>query len=247
MVNLVTSKEDEVIMKEYRDLITGRFPFVSTLINNINYKKSQVAVGDEEKIYYGPGFIRDSIGDYTYRISANSFFQTNTAQAERLYEAVHNFGFYGEKIGVVYDLYAGAGTIALYISRYAEKVFAFESSDSAMADALLNSELNGVENVAFIKADLNKSFIPVKETENVPDPDVIIVDPPRSGMNPNTVKDLLVLNPSKIIYVSCNPTTQVRDLSILCENQYELKKIQPVDMFPNTFHIENVAVLTKRK
>jgi 23S rRNA (uracil1939-C5)-methyltransferase len=148
---------------------------------------------------------------------------------------------------VVYDLYCGAGTISIYVSDYVKKVTGFESVESAIEDANINKDLNGIDNTEFITADLNKSFTYLVNDKNLEKPDVIIADPPRSGMNPKTVRDILRLKPEKIVYVSCNPATQARDIKLLCEeNEYELVKLRPVDMFPHTYHIENVALLVKK-
>lgn len=244
MVNLVTSYEDDELMNVYCSYLLKEVPEIKTIVNNINLKKALIAVGDYEKVFYGSGYIYDYIGNYKFRISANSFFQTNTFQAEHLYNTALNYaGLKGEEI--VYDLYSGAGTISIYISGKAKKVFAFETVESAIADAHENVRLNNIVNVKFITADLFKSFMQIVNENNIPLPDVIIIDPPRSGMHKNTVGDVLTLRPKKIVYVSCNPTTQVRDIKIFAEAGYRLIKIKPVDMFPHTFHIENVALLVK--
>ena len=244
MVNLVTANEDDLLMKQYTEKLLDEIPQITTIINNINLKKAAVAVGDYEKLFHGSGFIYDKIRRYNFRISANSFFQTNTIQAERLYQTAADFAeFKGDEI--VYDLYSGAGTIAIYISEKAKSVFCFENSESAVADAEENKKLNDISNVEFFNADLYKSFLPVVEENNLPKPEVVILDPPRGGMHKNTVDDVLKLSPDKIVYVSCNPTTQVRDIKLLSEGGYNLIKIRPVDMFPHTYHIENVALLRK--
>jgi 23S rRNA (uracil1939-C5)-methyltransferase len=242
MINLVTSEENETLLKEYVSEITNKFPVLTTIVNNINKKKSSVAVGDYEIVYHGSGYIYDKIGDYKFRISPNSFFQTNTLQAEKLYAVALEFAeLTGEEI--IYDLYSGAGTIGIYISKFSKEVYGFEAVESSIYDAKENLEINKVENVKFIQADLYKSFLPFKKT--LPKPDVIILDPPRNGMHKNTVEDVLQLSPEKIVYVSCNPTTQLRDIKLFVEGGYKLVKIRPVDMFPHTFHIENVALLKK--
>lgn len=244
MVNLVTSDEDDELLKEYVEQLVKNFPAITTIVNNISKKLSAIAVGDYEKVYFGSGFIYDKIGNYTFRISANSFFQTNTRQAEKLYKTALDYaGLKGDEI--VYDLYSGAGTIAIYISQKAREVFAFESVQSAVEDAKVNAELNSVSNVEFITTDLYKSFLPIIHKKNYPVPDIMIIDPPRSGMHQNTVEDVIQLSPKRIVYVSCNPTTQVRDIKMFVEAGYKLLKIRPVDMFPQTYHIENVALLSK--
>jgi 23S rRNA (uracil1939-C5)-methyltransferase len=242
MLNLVTLEENELLMKEYVAAAINKFPAITTIINNISKKKASIAVGDYEIVYHGSGFIHDKIGNYKFRISANSFFQTNTIQAEKLYSTAWEFAnLKGDEI--IYDLYSGAGTIAIYISSFAKEVYGFESVESSIYDAKENLEINKVENVSFVQADLYKSFLPF--TNFLPKPDVVILDPPRGGMHSTTVKDLLQLSPGKIVYVSCNPSTQVRDIKMLLDGGYKLIKIRPVDMFPHTYHIENVALLTK--
>ncbi|MHB1686947.1 MAG: 23S rRNA (uracil(1939)-C(5))-methyltransferase RlmD [Ignavibacteriaceae bacterium] len=246
MVNLVTFYEDDDLMKKYSAGMIKEIPQITAVINNINLKKAMVATGDYEKVFYGDGFIFDTIGKYKFRISANSFFQTNSLQAEKLYQTALDFaGLSGREI--VYDLYSGAGTISIFISDHAKEVYAFETVESAVNDAEENKRLNKTENVHFVTADLYKSFLPKIEEKKLPYPDVVILDPPRSGMHTNTVEDVIKLNPQKIVYVSCNPTTQVRDLKLFCSAEYKLIKIRPVDMFPHTYHIENVALLIKGK
>lgn len=245
MINLVTFSDEEHVMKEYAENILKKFPFVTTIVNNVNLKKAQIAFGDFEKVYHGSGVIYDNIGDFKFRISANSFFQTNTLQAEKLYSTALDFAdFKGDEI--VYDLYSGASTISIYISRNVREVYGFESVNAAVEDGKTNCELNNVNNVKSFEADLNKSFIPLLKERKIPKADVIVADPPRAGMNPKTVNDILNLEPEKIVYVSCNPSTQARDIKLLCEEKYKLVKIQPVDMFPQTYHIENVALLIKK-
>ena len=244
MVNLVTSSENKELINLYTDTILKEIPQITTIINNVNLRKAAVAVGDYEKVFCGNGFIHDTIGRYKFRISANSFFQTNSLQAEKLYQTALDFaGMKGDEI--VYDLYSGAGTISIYVSGNCKEVYAFESVESAVSDAGANAKLNGIENVHFITADLYKSFTPIVEEKKLPKPDVVILDPPRSGMHKNTVEDVIKLNPEKLVYVSCNPATQVRDIKLFSEAGYKLVKIKPVDMFPHTYHIENVALLIK--
>ena len=244
MVNLVTSKEDDVLMKGYTSEMLKSIPQITTVINNINTKKASVAIGDYEKIYHGEGFIYDKIGNYDFRISSNSFFQTNTLQAENLFKTAMEFAeLKGDEI--IYDLYSGAGTIAIFVSGKAKKVIGFESIRSAIRDAAENAILNQVENVQFAEANLYKSFLPIIQQNNLPKPDVVVIDPPRSGMHKNTVDDVIQLNPQKIVYVSCNPATQARDIMLMVEAGYKLRKMKPVDMFPHTYHIENVALLEK--
>lgn len=244
MVNLVTSKLDEQLFGKYAEELLKVEPKITTIVNNINEKKAQVAIGDFEQVFYGNGVIFDKIGHFLFRISPNSFFQTNTIQAENLYKTALDFAeFSGDEI--VYDLYSGAGTISIFVSPHVNEVYAFESVEDAVKDAHTNVELNKITNVHFELADLNKSFLPVIEKKSISKPDVVISDPPRAGMNPKTVDDLIKLSVKKIVYVSCNPATQARDIKLLVEAGYKLIKIRPVDMFPHTYHIENIALLIK--
>jgi 23S rRNA (uracil1939-C5)-methyltransferase len=244
MVNLVTFYDDDNLMKEYTRAVLNEVPQITTIINNINLKKAAVAAGDYEKVFYGTGLIYDSIGEYKFRISANSFFQTNTLQAENLYRTALEFAeLKGDES--VYDLYSGAGTIAIFISKFAENIFGFETAESAVYDAEENIKINNVKNVQFFRTDLYNSFLPILQVNNLPLPDAVILDPPRNGMHKNTVEDVIRLNPRKIVYISCNPATQVRDLKMFVEGGYRLIKIRPVDMFPHTYHIENAALLCR--
>lgn len=242
MINLVTFEENELLMKEYVTAITNKYPEITTIVNNVSKKKASIAVGDYEIVYHGSGYIYDKIGEYKFRISANSFFQTNSIQAENLYNTVLEYAdLKGDEI--IYDLYSGAGTIAIYLSGKAKEVYGFETVESSIFDAKANLGINNIDNVSFVQADLYKTFLPF--TNVLPKPDVIILDPPRGGMHSITVKDVLMLKPEKIVYVSCNPSTQVRDIKLFVEGGYKLVRIRPVDMFPHTYHIENVALLVK--
>ena len=244
MVNLVTSSENGELLQNYKEMLLSEIPQITTIVNNINLKKASVATGDYEKVLYGSGFIYDVIGKYKFRISANSFFQTNTLQAEKLYQTALNFAeMNGDEI--VYDLYSGAGTISIFISNYCKEVYAFESVESAISDAEENAKLNNINNVHFITSDLYKSFLPFVEEKKLSKPHLIILDPPRNGMHKNAVNDVINLKPKKIVYISCKPTTQVRDIKLFTEAGYKLIKIKPVDMFPHTYHIENVALLIR--
>lgn len=243
MVNLVTSREDEVVNQYAADLLKA-FPEITTILNNVNSRRAMVAQGEYEKVLYGEGVIYDTIGGLKFRISANSFFQTNTLQAENLYKTALEFAaFKGDEI--VYDMYSGAGTIALYVSGHVKKIYGFEAVQPAVADANINKELNGCSHAEFITADLYKSFLPVIEEKQIEKPDVIILDPPRSGLHPVTVSDVLQIKPQKIVYVSCNPATQANDIKQFVGDGYDLIKVRPVDMFPQTYHIENVALLVR--
>lgn len=236
MVNLVTYEERPELMKRYSDLLVSSIPEITTIVNSITKRKSQVAVGEYSKILFGPGLINEKIGKYTFQISPDSFFQTNTLGTEKLYSVVEKF-LDGKKYSTILDLYCGAGTISLFISAYADKILGFELVEDAIADANINAKINGINNCEFICGDLKDKIV-----NDLPKPEVIILDPPRNGVHEKVLAEILKLSPEKVIYVSCNPQTQARDLLILKE-KYEIREIQPVDMFPHTMHMENVIKL----
>jgi 23S rRNA (uracil1939-C5)-methyltransferase len=195
-------------------------------------------VGEYETLIAGEPFINDRIGEFEFTISANSFFQTNTSGAECLYGIVKNYsGLTGREM--VVDLYSGTGTIPIYLSEGASRIVGIEIGQSAVRDARENCIKNGVDNCQFICEDIKAGLHSIKET-----PDVVIVDPPRSGMHPDVVKALLAMAPGRIVYVSCNPASLARDLSLLAQD-YRVAEVQPVDMFPHTYHIECVAKLDR--
>ena len=245
MVNLVTFEDQPDVMRDFTSALLAQFPDVTTVVNNVNLRKSQVALGDFEKIYHGPGYITERIGNRRYRISANSFFQTNTDQAERLYNVVREFaGLTGSE--VVYDLYSGTGTIALHLADQAKVIVGIESVEQSITDARSNAEFNGVTNCTFLAGDLKDRLTRDADWQRqFPRPDVVVLDPPRSGMHEKAATQLLTLGAQRIVYVSCNPTTQARDLKILTgDGRYAIQAVQPVDMFPHTYHIENVVLLS---
>lgn len=246
MVNVVTFEDKPEIMSKLSSELTNRFPEITTVVNNINLRKSQVAVGDVEKVYYGEGVIHDTIGNKLFQVSANSFFQTNTKQAEKLYDIVKKFAEL-KPTDVVYDLYCGTGSIALYIADAVKQVIGIDVVESSILNARMNARLNVVENCEFIAGDLKELL--TKDTEwkkQFSPPDVIIVDPPRSGMHPKAVEEVGAMNVPRIVYVSCNPATLARDLKMLTSYGYDVETVQPVDMFPHTYHIECVAKVRLR-
>lgn len=189
---------------------------------------------------YGSGYIRDKIGDFEFKIHPNAFFQTNTAQAELLYEVAREFADLDDG-DVVYDLYCGVGTLSLYMSQKASKVLGIELVDVAVENAKFNASTNKVENVSFVRGDMKDVFTPDMVIQ-FGSPDVLITDPPRAGMHPDVVQRLCELKVPKIVYVSCDSSTMARDLAILSDT-YDVIKVQPVDMFPQTYHVEAVAKL----
>lgn len=240
MVNLVTSEEDISTVQPLADRLCRKFPGIKTVVNNINGRKASIAVGEKEKVLRGDGFINDKIGPFSFRISANSFFQTNTSSALKLYEQVLR---YANPKGTekVLDLYSGTGTIPIFLSDRVRSVTGIEISQIATADADRNALENGVRNCQFVCGDIREKLGGIGFK-----PDLMIIDPPRAGMHKDVLAETMALGPQRIIYVSCNPTTLARDLETMVEN-YELNEIQPVDMFPHTFHIEAVAKLSLRK
>ncbi len=250
MVNLVTSREESDLLIKYSNELLKKIPSVTTVVNNINTRRSQVAVGDYEIVYHGEGIIHDRIGNAEFRISANSFFQANTPQAERLYAVAAEFAEL-KRSDTLWDLYCGTGTISLFVANKVKSVLGIELVESAIIDARANAKSNGVSNVEFISSDLRKALqspeplSPLGERLGEESPDVMIIDPPRNGMHPDVIQEILKLAPERIAYISCNPATQARDIALLAEG-YDLLDLQPVDMFPQTYHIECVAKLRKR-
>lgn len=244
MVNLVTSREESDLLIKYTNALVEKIPSVTTVVNNINTRRSQVAVGDYEIVYHGEGIIRDRIGNAEFRISANSFFQANTVQAERLYSIAAEFAEL-KPSDTLWDLYCGTGTISLFVADKVKSVLGIELVESATVDARANAKSNGISNVEFVSSDLRKAVTTPDFLAEHTKPDVLIIDPPRNGMHADVIQEILKLAPERIAYISCNPATQARDIALLAEG-YELLELQPVDMFPQTYHIECVAKLRKR-
>lgn len=240
MVNLVTYKDEPETIGSLSDALVDEFPVITTVINNVNDRKNPTAVGRYEKVLYGPGYITEYIGSYHFNIQANAFFQTNTAQAERLYDVANKFADI-QPGDTVYDLYCGVGTLSLYLSDKAEKVVGIELEKVAMQNARQNAEENGVENVHFIEGDM-KDVFDDSVAQKYGAPDCLITDPPRAGMHPDVVDRLTKLKVPKLVYISCNTSTMARDLEKL-STTYNIIELQPVDMFPQTYHIEAVAKL----
>ncbi|WP_304518049.1 23S rRNA (uracil(1939)-C(5))-methyltransferase RlmD [Cecembia rubra] len=217
------------------------FPSITSLLYIINIKKNETYHDLEVNTYQGKDYIEEKMEDLKFRIGPKSFYQTNSEQAYELYKVAREFAeLTGEEI--VYDLYTGTGTIANFVAKRAKSVIGIEYVEAAIEDAKLNSKVNGLDNTSFFAGDM-KDILNDEFLKNHPKPDVIITDPPRAGMHEDVVNMLLRLEAPKIVYVSCNPATQARDLALLAE-KYKIDKIQPVDMFPQTYHVENVVRLT---
>lgn len=240
MVNLVTYKDEPETIGALCNALLEAFPSITTIVNNVNDTKRPTAEGRYENVLHGPGHITEYIGPYHFTIQANAFFQTNTAQAERLYDVAKNFAAI-QPGDIIYDLYCGVGTLSLYLSDDAEKVVGIELEQVAIENARRNAKANQVDNVHFIEGDMKDVFDDTVE-KKYGSPDCLITDPPRAGMHPDVVQQLKKLEVPKLAYISCNTSTMARDLDELSE-VYEILELQPVDMFPQTYHIEAVAKL----
>jgi 23S rRNA (uracil1939-C5)-methyltransferase len=224
--------------------LQDRFPELTTMVHSRRRQKSQLAAGESSRTLWGPGYIEEQLCGLRLRISANSFFQTNTAAAEGLYAAISRLGeFSGRE--TVWDLYCGAGSIGLSLASQVRRVVGFELIPEAVSDAYDNARRNGLDNCRFLAGDLQERLREHLQVASQPRPEVVVTDPPRGGMHPQVVQALKELAPRRIIYVSCNPATLARDLALL-HGQYQLRTVQPFDLFPHTAHIECVACLERR-
>ena len=249
MVILVVRSDDDEIIK-FLDYLATQFPQITSIFYVINPKKNDTIYDLKFNLYKGDPFITEKMPPFRsggkeieFRIGPASFFQTNSFQAVNLYRTATEFaGVTGGEH--VYDLYTGTGTIANYIAPYVHRVTGIESVEAAIVDAKVNSQINGIKNTFFFAGEtekiLTKEFIEIQGK-----PDIIITDPPRNGMHEKVVRSILEIKPGKVVYVSCNPATQARDLALMSE-MYFMEKCQPVDMFPHTQHVENVALLLPR-
>ena len=243
LVNLILQKEDKKARIALLDHMLEHIPGITSLSYTINPKVNDSIHDLEVHTYYGPGFIHEKLEEFTFKISPKSFFQTNTKQAEQLYRITRDFaGLTGNE--VVYDLYCGTGSIGIFCSKGAKKVIGIEVVGDAVKDAWQNAAMNGLEHCQFYAGDVADICTDDFFAEHGR-PDVIITDPPRAGMHEKLVQQLLKMRAPTVVYVSCNPATQARDLALLDE-AYQIEKLQPVDMFPHTHHIENVALLKLR-
>jgi 23S rRNA (uracil1939-C5)-methyltransferase len=225
------------------DFLASEFPQINSLMYVINSKKNDSLNDQEPVLYKGEDHLVEEMGGLKFRIGPKSFYQTNTRQALELYRTVRDFAELTGK-EIVYDLYSGTGTIANYISALAGKVIGIEYVDEAVKDAIINSEINGINNTHFFAGDMKDVLSEDFFTSNGK-PDVIITDPPRAGMHEDVIKIIANAGPDRIVYVSCNPSTQSRDIQLLSDD-YHVERVQPVDMFPHTHHVENVVLLKRR-
>lgn len=243
MVVVVFYYEDEARRVALLDYLKEQFPEITSLLYVINEKCNDTITDQEILVYAGKDHMIEEMEGLKFKVGAKSFYQTNSEQAYNLYKIARDFaGLTGNEI--VYDLYTGTGTIANFVSRQAKKVVGIEYVPEAIEDAKVNAALNNISNTTFYAGDMKDILVDEFIKENG-QPDVIITDPPRAGMHDDVIKTILNAEPKRIVYVSCNPATQARDLNLLSV-KYDVKKVRPVDMFPHTHHVENVVLLEKK-
>lgn len=242
MIVIVTRTEklpqQDKLIKE----LTETYPHVKSVVHNVNKERTNVILGKKTKVIWGDAYIYDTIGDIRFAISAKSFYQVNPQQTKVLYKKALEYANIGAN-DVVIDAYCGIGTISLFLARQAKKVYGIEIVPEAIHDAKMNAKLNGITNVEFIVGEAEK-VMPWWKAQGL-QPDVIVVDPPRRGCEIDFLQAMIEMEPKRIVYVSCNPSTLARDLKILDEGGYETKEIQPVDMFPQTNHVEVIALIQR--
>lgn len=242
MVVLVTGDEPFKSKRSFINALLGKHPEITTIVQNINTKRTSLVLGEKSIVLYGNGTIKENLCGYTFTISPKAFYQINPVQTEVLYNKAMEFADI-QKTDTVIDAYCGTGTIGIIASKYAGQVLGIELNKDAVKDAKLNAKINNVENISFICADAGRYMVEL--AENNQHVDVVIMDPPRAGSDINFLKSVVKLSPEKVVYVSCNPETLARDLLYLSKKKYKVRKIQPVDMFPHTEHVETVVLLSK--
>ena len=242
MVNLVAAAPDVEALTPLADHLCARVPATASVVLNVNDTKASVAVGSEEHCLRGRQTITESLNGVAFEISANSFFQTNTAQAERLFDVVDDACALSG-VETVIDLYSGTGAISLLLARKSRHAYGIELAPAAVADAVRNARANGIENCTFLAGGV-RHVLPELLRQGVR-ADVVVADPPRAGFHPKALSALVSLAPARLVYVSCNPATLARDVGDLVRRGYALEWVQPVDMFPQTPHIEAVARLRR--
>lgn len=244
MVIVVFAAKRQPEIDRVMQYLSQSFPQITSLFYMINTKQND-AIGDLQPVLYaGKSFIMEKMESLQFKIGPLSFYQTNSAQALRLYQVALSFAtLTGNE--TVYDLYCGTGTISNFVAPKSKKVIGIEFVEAAIADAIENSKLNNIDNTRFFAGDILKILSPGFFQENGK-PDVIITDPPRAGMHPKVVEQIIAADPDKIVYVSCNPSTQARDIALMSD-KYEVAALQPVDMFPQTHHVENVCLLIRKQ
>lgn len=240
----ISNEQEEARKDELLTYIANEFPQITSLLYVNNDKRNDTLEGLDVKVFKGEDHIFEKMEGLRFKVGPKSFYQTNTGQAYNLYKVARQFaGLTGNEL--VYDLYTGTGTIANFVSRQARQVIGIEYVPEAIEDAKVNSEINGIKNTLFFAGDM-KDILTQDFINKYGRPDVIITDPPRAGMHGDVVNTILFAEPNRIVYVSCNPATQARDLSLL-DAKYKVIIVQPIDMFPHTQHVENVVLLEKRE
>ena len=243
MVIIVINGDKIPNEKEFVKVLTQNFPKIKTIVKNINKNNTNVILGKKNINLYGDGYIKDKLGDLIFKISPLSFYQVNPVQAEKLYRiGIESANITKEDI--VFDLYCGIGTISLFMAKYAKKVYGVEIVEEAIKDAKENAKINNIENTEFIAGDVEEVLNNLINNKKIT-PDIVMVDPPRKGLDNTSIQNIIKIKPKRMIYISCNPATLVRDLKEL-EKIYEIKEIKPVDMFPFTSHVECVCILNLR-
>lgn len=237
-------KANNEIEHDIVKVLCAQYPEIKTIVKNINNENTNVILGKENINLYGDGYIEDKLGEYTFKISPMSFYQVNPVQAEILYNTAIEAASLS-KDDVLFDLYCGIGTIGIFASKYVKQVYGIEIVPQAINDAVENARINNIKNAEFMVGDVEISFDELINKKNIV-PTAIIVDPPRKGLDDKTIQNILKIKPEKLVYISCNPATMVRDLSKM-EEIYNINRIQPVDMFPFTKHVECVAVLNLKR
>ena len=237
-------KANNEIEHDIVKVLCAQYPEIKTIVKNINNENTNVILGKENINLYGDGYIEDKLGEYIFKISPMSFYQVNPVQAEILYNTAIEAASLS-KDDVLFDLYCGIGTIGIFASKYVKQVYGIEIVPQAINDAVENARINNIKNAEFMIGDVEISFDELINKKKIV-PTAIIVDPPRKGLDDKTIQNILKIKPKKLVYISCNPATMVRDLSKM-EEIYNINRIQPVDMFPFTKHVECVAVLNLKK
>ena len=244
MVVLVANGRKLPYLNELASVLKENIPGFKTLVVNVNREKTNVILGNENRVIYGDGKINDNIGDLVFEISPLSFFQVNPVQTEVLYNKALEYAALGEN-DTVFDIYCGIGTISLFLAQRAKKVYGIEIVEEAIKDAKRNAEINNLDNVEFYVGKA-EDVVP-KMYKQGKRANVVVVDPPRKGCDEKVLDTIVSMQPDRVVYVSCNPSTLARDLAYLNEKGYKSLEVQPVDMFPHSVHIENVALIVKDK
>ena len=244
MVAFITYTPTLKYEKEIVDALVQTFPMIKTILLNINPRHDNVILGEQEKILYGPGYIEDILLGYRYRISLASFYQVNPRQVEVLYQKAIELADF-QKDDIVIDAYCGVGTIGLSLAKYVKHVYSVEVVERAIEDAKINAKMNHIENVTFKAQDAGEFMISYAQSRKTVD--VVMVDPPRKGCSQAFLEALKILSPKKIVYISCDVSTQARDLAYLTGAGYHVDVCQPVDMFPQTYHVECVCLLSRKE